>query len=600
MKDADYVFEVSNEICNKVGGIYTVVSSKAAQMVNLYGENYFAVGYYNSKNAKIELDEETPGEELAGVFRKLQPRGIKCHYGRWLIAGRPKTILLDTGELMKDANEIKTRFWTTYRIDSLSSENSFTEPLVWAAGVGMLLEELMKTAPYRNSKCVAHFHEWISGGGLLHLKEKNVNIATIFTTHATMLGRTLAGNGVDLYKLINNRMDHTTSIDLAKRYGIRDKHTTEMACAKNADVFTTVSEITGIEAKFLLGREPDTLLPNGLDMEKYPEMDELTILRRKYRIRTREFLTAYFCRYYPLDMFNFRSIFISGRYEMFNKGVDLYIDALGRLNEKMKQNKAEKNVIAFIFVLAQNRGENVEVLKNTSLYEEMEEHIDETLPEIRDAIIKAMTHGEMPKDILSEEALRIFKKLVVHFTEKRGQTPPLSAFELSYPEDDDLIIRALKKNNLLNREEDKVKVVFYPAYLSAADRLIALDYNQATMTFDVGVFPSYYEPWGYTPLETAALGCIAVTTDFAGFGRFIDGKGVGIYVLKRENRGWNDMAEDLAGKLYQIVTLSKRELMDYRISAKKMSLEADWKNLIQNYVTAHDMALDKLKKRKPG
>jgi glycogen(starch) synthase len=596
MKDADYVFEVSNEVCNKVGGIYTVVSSKAAQMVSLYRENYFAVGFYSQKNAKIELDEEKPTEELAGAFSRLEAKGIKCHYGRWLIAGRPRTILIDTGGLMKDANEIKTKLWTTYRIDSLNSDYSFTEPLVWAAGVGMLLEELMKVAPYKNARCVAHFHEWISGGGLLYLKDKNVNMSTVFTTHATMLGRTLAGSGVDLYKLINDRMNHTASVDLAKRYGVIDKHTTEMACAKNTDVFTTVSEITGREAKFLLGREPDALLPNGLDMEKYPEMDELTILRRKYRIRTREFLTAYFCRYYPMDMFNFRSIFISGRYEMFNKGIDLYIDALGRLNEKLKQNKADKNIVAFIFVPTQNRGEKVDVLKNTSLFEEMHEHVDETLPEIKDAIIKAMIRGEMPKDLLSEESLKTFKKLVAHFTEKRGQTPPLSAFELAYTEDDDLIIKALRRNGLLNREEDKVKAVFYPAYLSAADRLVALDYDQATMTFDIGVFPSYYEPWGYTPLETAALGCIAVTTDLAGFGRFIEGKGDGIYVLKRENRPWGEMVEDLAGKLYQLVTLSKRELMDYRMSAKKMSLEADWKNLIQNYVTAHDMAVSRLKK----
>lgn len=597
MKNADFVFEISNEVCNKVGGIYTVVSSKAAQMVDRYGKNYYAIGYYNPDNAKIELDEETQPENLAKLLQKLESKGIKCHCGRWLTAGRPQTILLDTKELMKDADQIKTVFWSKYQIDSLKSELTFTEPLVWATGVGMLLEELMKIQPFKNSKCVAHFHEWISGGGLLYLKDKNANIATVFTTHATMLGRSLAGSGIDLYKLINDRMDHTTSVDLAKRYGVVDKHGVEMACAKNADVFTTVSEITAKEAKFLLEREPDLLLPNGLDMEKYPEMDELTILRRKYRLRTREFLTAYFCRYYPMDMFNFRSIFISGRYEMFNKGIDLFIDALGKLNQKMKQNKVEKNAVTFIFVPTPNRGEKIEVLKNTSLYEEMHEHVDETLPEVRDVIIKAMTKGEMPKEILSEETIRIFKKLIVHFTEKRGQTPPLSAFELAYPEDDDLIIKALKKNGLLNREEDKVKVVFYPVYLSAADRLIALDYNQATMTFDVGVFPSYYEPWGYTPLETAALGSLAITTDLAGFGRFIEGKGEGIYVLRRENRPWEDITTDLAETLYQIVTFSKRDLMDYRMSAKKMSLEADWKNLIENYIKAHDLALEKMKKR---
>jgi glycogen(starch) synthase len=595
MKNADYAFEISNEVCNKVGGIYTVVSSKAAQMIDQYGKNYYTIGFYNPGNAKIELDEEEPPENLAKVFKKLESRGIKFHYGRWLISGRPQAILLDTTGLMRNADQIKTDAWNNYKVDSLQSGFTFTEPLVWSTGVGMLLEELMNTQPFKNSKCVAHFHEWISGGGLLYLKTKKIPISTVFTTHATMLGRTLAGNGVDLYKLINEHMNHSTSDELAKRHGVADKHGVETACAKNADVFTTVSEITGKEAEYLLGRAPDLLLPNGLDMEKFPELDELTILRRKYRLRTREFLTAYFCRYYGMDMFNFRSFYISGRYEMFNKGVDLFIDALGKLNERMKKNKIERNVVALIFVPTHIRGEKMEVLKNTSLYEEMQEHVDEILPEVKENIIKSMIKGEMPKELITEENKNMFKKLIVHFTEKRGQTPPLTAFELGYPEDDDSIIKALKKNNLLNREEDKVKVVFYPAYLSAADRLIALDYNQAAITFDVGVFPSYYEPWGYTPLETAALGTLAITTDMAGFGKFIEGKGQGIYVMKRENRKWEEMTEDLTNKLYEIVNLSKRELMDQRMNAKKLALEADWKNLAQNYITAHNMATEKAK-----
>jgi len=593
MKKADYVFEVSNEVCNKVGGIYTVVSSKAAQMVEQYGKNYIAVGLYDSNKAKIELDEGEKPDEFMAALRKLESKGVKCHCGRWLVAGRPNVMLLDTSGLMGEANQIKTSLWEGYQVDSLRSDPTFSEPLVWSTGIGMLLEELIKTEALKKSKCVAHFHEWISGAGLLYLKSKEANIATVFTTHATMLGRTLAGSGFDLYKLINEKMNHSTSVDLARRYGVIDKHSVEMACAKNADVFTTVSEITGREAEFLLGRKPDVLLPNGLDMEKYPEIDELTILRRNYRTRSREFLTSYFCRYYPMDMFNFRTMFISGRYEMFNKGVDLFIDALGRLNEKMKKEGVVKNVVAFIFVPTATRGEKIEILKNTSLYEEMQEHVDDALPEIRNNILKAMTKGDLPKEVLSEETMSTFKKLIIHFTQKRGQLPPLTPFELTYPEDDDLVIKALKKNGLLNREEDKVKVVFYPAYLSAADRLISLDYNQATMTFDVGVFPSYYEPWGYTPLETAALGSVAITTDLAGFGRFIKGKGEGIYVLARENQKWEDMVKDLSEKLYQIVSASKREMMDLRMSAKKMSLEADWKNLVVNYIKAHDLAVEK-------
>ena len=605
MKNADYVFEVSYEVCNKVGGIYAVLRSKTPRMVEHYGSNYHLIGFYDPVKARVEFDEQENFKnhrDITNIMHELEEEGIKVHYGKWLIPGHPKTFLIDSSGLMNKKNEIKTKLWDDFKIDSLHADNTFNEPVVWATAVGMLLERLIDVKPFKNSKCVSQFHEWLSGAGLLYIMKSNLEIGTVFTTHATMLGRSMAGFGVDLYKIVGDGLknNEVASVDLARRYNVPDKHTIEVASAQNSDVFTTVSEITAKEAHYLLGRKPDMILPNGLDIEKFPEIEELSVLRRQYRNRMRNFLVAYFSRYYYVDFYNIRSVFISGRYEFHNKGIDLFIEALSRLNEKMKSENVTKNVIAFIWIPSATRGENIEVLKNISLYDEMEHQVESAMPEIKERILRALTSGRIPKNIqelLSEDFLAASREMMAHFTEKKSQLPPLCSFELSYPEYDDAIMRALRNNGLLNREEDKVKVIYYPAYLSSADRLIGLEYNQAALTCDLGVFPSYYEPWGYTPLETAAHGSLSITTDLSGFGKFIEGKGDGICVLKRENRKWEDIVSDLASKMYEIVMLQRKELVQRRINAKELSRLADWKNLVENYIRAHDLALENMKSR---
>lgn len=599
MKEADYVFEVSYEVCNKVGGIYAVLRSKAAQMVQQYGEGYTAVGYYDPVKSRVEFDaiKDVP-PDIQSAIQEVESKGVKVYYGKWLIPGRPNTILVDAKGLLPKKDEIRTRLWKQYGVDSLGADGTFDDPVVWSTGVGMFLEALLKTQSYSGSKNVVHCHEWMSGQVMLYLVDKNVNSATVFTTHATMLGRSIAGSGDNLHEMVDAGLTEgeKISIDTAKKYGVKEKHTMELACASNTGVFTTVSEVTAREAEYILGRRPDVILPNGLDTGKFPEIEELSILRRKYRNVVREFLSAYFNRYYYTDFYNIRSFFLSGRYEYHNKGVDLFIEALGRLNERLKKEKVDKHAVAFIWVPTSIKGEKVRVLKNVSLMEEMNDYVERELPEIKDRILNKLVKGELPdkaSDILSDECMQTFRKMMVHFLEHRGQTPPLCAFELTYDENQDSIIKALKSNGMLNREEDKVKIVYYPSYLSSADRLIALDYNQATMTCDMGVFPSYYEPWGYTPLETAAQASVALTTDLAGFGQFIKGKGNGIIVLERMNREWDRIVQDLADRMYEVTMMPRHQLAQLRINAKELSFLADWKFLVENYVQAHNLALEK-------
>ena len=594
MSKPDIVFECSFEVCNKVGGIYAVLKSKAAYMSQHYGEDYYTIGYYQPEKARIEFEPTEPPREFKEVFDELKGEGVQCLYGRWLIPGRPKTILVNSTNCGGCINDVKKWLWEEYQVDSIQSDDWFNHPVVWNYYVGKLVDKLSQTKKLKGKKIVGHFHEWMSGTAILYLKGQGSNVGTVFTTHATMLGRTMAGVGKDLYKIVNEGLERgeTATHDTAKAHSVQDKHSMEVACAKSADVFTTVSTVTGKEAEYILGVKPDVYLFNGVDCGRYPGLEELTVLRRKYRSESRKFLTAYFNRYYSMDLYNIRSVYISGRYEFHNKGLDVFIDALGRVNRQMRDNGYENHLVAFIFVPAGQHGENFDVLKNVALFQELFEHVDEELPEIRDRIVQGLADGKLPEKVYTDGFIEQSRKMIAHFKEKEGQNPPLCSFQLDDMQGDP-VMNHLWKNQLLNRKEDKVKIVFYPAYLSSADRMLGLDYNEATLTCDMGVFPSFYEPWGYTPLESAAQATPSVTTDLAGYGRFMKGKGDGVRVLSVEGRSYDDIVEQLSQELMDLASMPSKELSRRRISAKNLALEADWKVLSENYFKAHELACGK-------
>ncbi|MBW2970659.1 glycogen/starch synthase, partial [Candidatus Woesearchaeota archaeon] len=347
---AEFLFEVSWEICNKVGGIHTVVKSKVHPILNYYGEKYFVIGPYFVDKASDEFQELLPPPQLKEIFKTLSQEGIYCHYGTWIVPGEPKAILVDYSNYQKEGNRIKGELWQNFQIDSLNSSfHDFDQPIIWAYAVGRLLQLIVE---FGGAKVVAQFHEWLSGAALLYLKSRNVRIATVFTTHATMLGRTMTGNNLELYSVIN-KIDPNEE---AYKLGIQSKHQMETQCAQNADVFTTVSEITGIEAEALLKKKPDVLLPNGLNLEKFPTIEEITIKHRQLRDKMHEFIMYYFFPYYKFDLDEAFFYFIAGRYEFHDKGIDLFIDALGSLNERLKKEESNKTVIAFFWIPANFRG----------------------------------------------------------------------------------------------------------------------------------------------------------------------------------------------------------------------------------------------------
>ncbi len=595
-KKADSVFEISWEVCNKVGGIYTVLESKAALMKENYSR-YWLIGPYFADKAKFDFLEKEAQEPFKTIFKNLQQEGIICHYGNWLIKGEPETILLDFKEFAKQKDKLKETYWNLFKIDSLFSQWEFEEPLVWASAAGKLVEAFNQI---QKEKTVAHCHEWLAGFALLYLKMKKASVATVFTTHATMLGRVLSASGFELYEKLNT----INPDEEAKKQGIIDKHTTERACATQADIFTTVSEITALEAEKILGRKAEVLVLNGLDIGKFPSFEETSIKHQTNREIIREFIAYYFLPYYYFDLEETLTLFIVGRYEFKNKGIDIFIKSLAELDQRMKKENSKKTVIAFFWIPRDVLSAKPALAKNKPNYHRLKDFLHDNLETINSRLIdnvmrcdnaKCFTNEKefFQRSLFDKELLSNIRRLRLNFSSE-GK-PPLSTHELTN-EKDDIILRSLSDHNLTNSAENKVKVIFYPIYLSGVDGLIDLAYYDAIMGCHLGLFPSYYEPWGYTPLESAALGVPSLTTDLGGFGRFVQSqhKGdSGVYVLERYQKNEDHIVSSFVTTLHNFVKLDRKARVEQKLIAKQISNLADWKVFINNYFQAHNLALEK-------
>lgn len=592
---AEVCFEVSWEVCNKVGGIFTVVQSKVLPMKEKYGDNYFLIGPYFPKKVWGSFEEHASPEQCKGAFESLKAEGIEVHCGNWLIKGSPNTLLVDFTNFSAQKNDIKRKLWDWYQIDSLNTEwFDFDEPVVWAYAVGRLLEELSKV--YSDKKVVAQFHEWLAGSALLYLKHQNVKIGTVFTTHATTLGRSLAMQERDIYQ----DLEKINSDEEARRLGssVWAKHSLEKQSALNASVFTTVSEITGLEAAHFLGRKPDVLLFNGLDMSKFPTFEEASVKHKLFKNRIKEFLMYYFFPYYHFDIDKTLIFFLAGRYEFHDKGIDVFINALGKLNDKLKAEKCDKTIVVFFWVPGNVKSIRGELLESKQYFNDVQDSIGDIHEDIHSRLLHLLLgEKEITKqNLLGDEFLEELKPKLKRLSRKGS--PPLTTHFL-FDEDKDAILNKLRAVGLDNSADDVVKAIFYPIYLSGADGLLDTSYYESMQGSHLGVFPSYYEPWGYTPLEAAALGVSSITTDLAGFGQYLckecnQGKYPGIFVLQRFKKSEAEIEDSLADMMYRFAHFTAKERTENKIIAQKLSMTADWKLFIENYVDAHNRAVDKL------
>ena len=596
-RKAKYLFEVSWEVCNKVGGIYTVVKSKAHQMVHAYKEeNYFLIGPYFPK-AMEEFQPQLPEENVKVVLEALKKEGITVYYGKWIVKGNPNVFLIDFSRFIENKNKIKASMWEDFKIDSWNAPYDYDEPVVWATTAGMLMEELSKVLI---GDKVAHFHEWLSGPALLYLKKKKVKIGTVFTTHATMLGRTLAGNNVDIYKVVNEKivLETINPEEEAYKYNLPAKHQLERVTAEKADVFTTVSEVTELEATHILNKKPDMLVPEGLDFSELPNLEEVSINHRLYRSKMRDFAMAYFFPYYKFDIENTFFYLISGRYEFRNKGIDVTIKALSALNEKLKKDKSKRTIVVFFFIPAGIRNINLSIVESKAIFSKIKDVVEDNMNDIRDKIVYSIAQQNMPvkSKIFDDDFIIDIKKKMMMF--RKEGNPPIVTHELQ-DENRDIILKSFREFGLINKNTDNVKVILYPCYLSTSDGLIGMDYHSVIWGCHLGIFPSYYEPWGYTPLECAAYGVPAITSDLAGFGNFVlhnSKEEPGIFVVKRHGKTEEEVVQQLVDRLYWYSNTSKDERIKNKMMARKFASMCDWGELVRHYVTSHNLAIERVKK----
>ncbi len=538
----DYLFEVSWEICNKVGGIYTVISTKALTLAKELGDNYILIGPDVWKETRENPDFIEDPDIFKPWREKVSQEGLNIRIGRWNVAGQPIVFLVDFTPYFSVKDEIFYEFWEKYKLDSLTGQWDYIEPALFGYAAARVIESFYEFNLSASDRIVAQFHEWMTGTGILYLKDKIPQVGTIFTTHATVLGRSIAGNGLPLYKDLKKYNGNR----VAKDFGIVSKYSLERLSAQESDCFTTVSDITSKECSHFLGREVDVVTVNGFENSFVPESNVFEEKRKTSRKKIRAVIQGMLNQKIQDDsMF----MIISGRYEYRNKGIDLYLDALGKLNKSKEFNRT---VVAFITVPAHQSG-------------------------VKQDLVERIKNPDFQHPLTGEY-------LTHHL----------------YDEQKDPILKSIRQNELLNSPDDNVKVIFVPAYLDGLDGIFDLSYYDLLIGFDFSVFPSYYEPWGYTPLESAAFHIPSITTNLAGFGLWVLSLGQddqkGIFVIDRDKKDDQAVA-DIVEITTNIVNETPKGINKNRKDALTISQQALWSNFIEYYRQAYSIALKKVERR---
>ncbi|MDH5657398.1 MAG: glycosyltransferase, partial [Spirochaetia bacterium] len=419
------------------------------------------------------------------------------------------------------------------------------------------------------------------------LNKNKVPVKKIFTTHATLLGRYLASGDTNFYEHLDQIDSHAAAASMA----IYPRFAIERAAAWGADSFTTVSDITGREAEFLLGKKPDHLLPNGLNINRFTALHEFQNLHQKYKQMINDFIMGHFFPYYSFDLDNTLYFFTSGRYEYKNKGYDLFIESLARLNWRLKQEKSPVTIVVFIITKAAIKGINVEILKSQALFDELKNICGSISEQIEDSLLNHTVRGAMPTaEELIDEYGRLRIRRIQNAWKKQGW-PSICTHDMIF-DGEDPVLNQLRASHLLNSPEDPVKVIFHPEFLNATGPLLGLDYDQFVRGCHLGVFPSYYEPWGYTPMECAAFGVPSVTSDLSGFGSYIQKQlalpeQYGLYVVKRKHKSFNESADHLSKIMFEIANMNRRERIDLRNRVESESVMFDWNEMFLNYLKSY-------------
>jgi len=534
----DYLFEISWEICNQIGGIHRVLSSKALNVQESLGDKYVVIG----PDVWRDSTDHPEFEEDADLFKEWQEKasaeGLFVRTGRWKIESSPVAILIDFTTFFNQKDEIFSKLWEQYKLDSISGQWDYIEPTLFGYAAGLTIESFVRFHGLVKKKVVAHFHEWLTGAGLLYLKEFQPQIGTVFTAHSTIVGRRLAESGEPFYSQLN----HYNGEQKARDLGLVAKQSLERITAHQSHVFSTVSDITANECEQFLGKSPDLITPNGFQFDSKVK-SELDKERPSVRAKLLKVVSSLTGAELPDDTLLIGS---GGRYEFRNKGMDVLINSLEKLNNSKK---LQKPIVVFLLVPAQQYG-------------------------ARNDLIGAIRDGQSLKE----------PDVITHY--------------LHFPEHDP-ILKHLELKNLGNQSDDMVKVVFVPAYLRGADGIFNLDYFEVINAFDLTVFPSYYEPWGYTPMESIVYGIPSVTTALSGYGRWIkdhlEGMENSIYILERNDHNTSVLEDELMKIILKHERMHRDERDVVRKRTQEFGVESQWQNLIDAYWNAYSLALEGIK-----
>jgi len=587
--------EIAWEVMNQVGGIYTVIRSKAPTVSERWQGNYCLVGPYDYQQVMAEFEPIKDANDAFGrAVARMNENGIVAHYGNWLVTGKPKVVLFDLSGIRNALGEVKYHLWNDHGITTPSEDGLINDVVAFGEMTRQFLTMLAEEKK-EGDNILAHFHEWMAGTAIPSLRRDGIKVKTIFTTHATMLGRYLAMNDPMFY-------DHLPFQDWQKEathFNIEAQVSMERAAAHGSHVFTTVSEVTAEECKYLLGREPDYILPNGINNERFEALHEFQNLHKEYKNKIHKFTIGHFFQSYTFDLDKTLYFFTSGRYEYKNKGYDLTLEALARLNHRLKEENSDLTVVMFFVTKRPFHSINPEALQSRAVMEELKQTVDAIKQQVGDALFfeaaSTMNHHMPTLNNFVDDYWKLRYRRTIQ-SWKSDKLPSVVTHNLIDDHEDE-ILNFLRGSNLINNQEDRVKVVYHPDFINYTNPLFGLEYGQFVRGCHLGIFPSYYEPWGYTPLECIASGVPAVTSDLSGFGDFVQ-KNIkeknksGLYLVERKQKSFDQAADQLYLQMYRYLKLSRRDRISHRNKVEASSVQFDWKYLVKFYEESYMGALD--------
>ena len=548
----DFIFESSWEVCNKVGGIYTVLSTRAKTLQEALQDKIVFIGpdFWKEHESPYFKEDSTL---FADWQQEAKEQGLKIRVGRWTVPGEPLAILVDFNPYFEKKNDIYAWLWEHYSVDSLHAYGDYDEASMFSYAAALVVEsfylwKVVSKEWNENTKVVYHANEWMCGLGALYINNKLPQIGTIFTTHATSIGRSIAGNMKPLY----DYLFAYNGDQMAGELNMQSKHSIEKQTAHHVDCFTTVSEITAKECVELLDKPVDVVLPNGFDNSFVPSAQKFTSKRKEARKKMLDIANALLGEELDDDTL---LISTSGRYEFRNKGIDVFVEAMNRL---LRDRDLKKKIVAFIEVPG--------------------------------------WVGEPRKDL--QERLNSGKKY----------NTPLDVPQVTHwlhNMSHDNVLSMLKYYDMHNRRDEMVKVIFLPCYLDGKDGIVNMSYYDIVLGNDLCIYPSYYEPWGYTPLEAVAFKVPCITTDLAGFGLWANSvfghEGEltdGVKVIHRTDYNYSEVADNIKDTVATFSSMTKKEIDTCRKNADALSKKALWSEFIKYYYEAYDIALNKAEARK--